>query len=71
MTGYELLSEMRRDPNLTRTPFIMVTAESKIENVVAANKANVDGYILKPFDAKTLKTKIELLVFAMRAVAAQ
>lgn len=70
MTGYELLSEMRRDPNLTRTPFIMVTAESKIENVVAANKANVDGYILKPFDAKTLKTKINS-VFAMRAVAAQ
>ena len=60
MTGYELLCEIRGDPSLARTPFIMVTAESKIENVMAANKANVSGYILKPFDAKTLKAKIEL-----------
>jgi two-component system chemotaxis response regulator CheY len=69
MTGYELLCEIRGDPNLARTPFIMVTAESKIENVTAANKANVSGYILKPFDAKVLKTKIDS-VFAMRAEGA-
>jgi two-component system chemotaxis response regulator CheY len=64
-----LLCEIRGDPNLARTPFIMVTAESKIENVTAANKANVSGYILKPFDAKVLKAKIDS-VFAMRAEGA-
>ncbi len=59
MTGYELLNAVRSDPRLTRTPFIMVTAESKIENVIAANKAHVSNYILKPFDAKMLKAKID------------
>jgi two-component system chemotaxis response regulator CheY len=63
MTGYELLKEVRADPGLTRTPFIMVTAESKTENVIAAKKAGVNNYIVKPFNAQTLKTKIEA-VFA-------
>ncbi len=59
MTGYELLKEVRADPNLATTPFIMVTAESKTENVIAAKKAGVNNYIVKPFNAATLKTKIE------------
>ena len=59
MTGYELLKEVRADPGLTKTPFIMVTAESKTENVIAAKKAGVNNYIVKPFNAATLKTKIE------------
>ena len=59
MTGYELLKEVRSDPGLSRTPFIMVTAESKTENVIAAKKAGVNNYIVKPFNAATLKTKIE------------
>ena len=59
MTGYELLKEVRSDPSLGKTPFIMVTAESKTENVVAAKKAGVNNYIVKPFNAATLKTKIE------------
>src|SRR5678816_4507658 len=63
MTGYELLKEVRADPGLTKTPFIMVTAESKTENVIAAKKAGVNNYIVKPFNAATLKTKIEA-VFA-------
>jgi two-component system chemotaxis response regulator CheY len=63
MTGYELLKEVRSDPNLSRTPFIMVTAESKTENVIAAKKAGVNNYIVKPFNAQTLKSKIEA-VFA-------
>ena len=63
MTGYELLKEVRSDPGLTKTPFIMVTAESKTENVIAAKKAGVNNYIVKPFNAQTLKTKIEA-VFA-------
>jgi two-component system chemotaxis response regulator CheY len=59
MTGYDLLKEMRADPELQRTPFIMVTAESRTENVIAAKKAGVSNYIVKPFNAKTLKSKID------------
>src|SRR5437763_13329433 len=59
MTGFDLLKEVRGDPNLAMTPFIMVTAESKTENVIAAKKAGVNNYIVKPFNAATLKNKIE------------
>lgn len=59
MTGYELLKEVRTDDGLARTPFIMVTAESKTENVIAAKKAGVNNYIVKPFNAATLKSKID------------
>ena len=59
MTGYELLKQVRSDPSLAQTPFIMVTAESKTENVVAAKQAGVNNYIVKPFNAATLKTKME------------
>ncbi len=59
MTGYELLRQVRSSPELERTPFIMVTAESKTEHVIAAKKAGVNNYIVKPFNAATLKTKIE------------
>ena len=59
MTGYELLKQMRADPKLNTTPFIMVTAESKTENVIAAKQAGVNNYIVKPFNADTLKIKID------------
>jgi Response regulator containing a CheY-like receiver domain and a GGDEF domain len=59
MTGYELLKQVRADSSLSKTPFIMVTAESKTENVIAAKKAGVNNYIVKPFNAQTLKGKIE------------
>ena len=59
MTGYDLLKQMRGDPALGHTPFIMVTAESKTENVIAAKKAGVSNYIVKPFNAQTLKNKID------------
>ena len=59
MTGYELLKEVRSDDGLNRTPFIMVTAESKTENVIAAKKAGVSNYIVKSFNAATLKAKID------------
>jgi len=65
MSGFDLLREVRVDPALKETPFILVTAESKIENVVAAKKAGVSNYLLKPFDAPTLKAKIEA-VFAAK-----
>lgn len=62
MTGYELLREVRADDGLKPTPFIMVTAESKTENVVAAKRAGVNNYIVKPFNAATLKSKISAVI---------
>ena len=59
MTGYDLLQQVRSDPQLAPTPFIMVTAESKTENVIAAKQAGVNNYIVKPFNRETLKNKIE------------
>ena len=59
MTGYELLRRVRSDPDLNTTPFIMVTAESKTENVIAAKQAGVNNYSVKPFNAETLKVKID------------
>ncbi len=70
MTGYSLLQEMRADPQLSQTPFIMVTAESKTENVLAAKKAGVSNYIVKPFNAQTLKTKIDAVFGIAEAPAA-
>ncbi len=58
MTGIQLLREVRADDNLSDIPFIMITAEVKSENVIAAKEAGVSNYIIKPFDAKTLKTKL-------------
>ena len=59
MTGLDLLKEVRADARLKDTPFIMVTAESKTENVIAAKQAGVSNYIVKPFNAETLRDKIE------------
>ncbi len=58
MTGLQLLREVRKSPRLRHIPFIMVTAESKTENVVAAKEAGVSNYIVKPFNAETLRTKL-------------
>ncbi|MCB8823519.1 response regulator [Microvirga rosea] len=58
MTGYELLQEVRADPSLATLPFIMVTAEAKTDNVIAAKKAGVSNYMVKPFNAQTLQAKI-------------
>jgi two-component system chemotaxis response regulator CheY len=62
MTGLQLLKEVRADKVLKDTPFIMVTAESKTENVVAAKQAGVNNYIVKPFNAETLKSKIQSVI---------
>ncbi len=59
MTGLDLLKEVRADARLKETPFIMITAESKTENVIAAKQAGVSNYIVKPFNAETLRDKIE------------
>jgi two-component system, chemotaxis family, chemotaxis protein CheY len=68
MSGFDLLRQVRADPHIGGTPFIMVTAESKTENVIAARKAGVNNYIVKPFNAQTLKSKIEA-VFVKDALA--
>ena len=62
MTGYQLLKEIRSDDKMQETPFIMITAESKTENVIAAKKAGVNNYIVKPFNAATLKTKMTSVI---------
>jgi len=59
MTGIELLKEVRKDPKLKHLPFLMVTAEADKENIVEAVKSGVSNYIVKPFNAATLKEKIE------------
>ncbi|MDH3474897.1 MAG: response regulator [Rhodospirillales bacterium] len=58
MSGLDLLKEARADTKLNKLPFVMITAESKTENVVAAKEAGVSNYIVKPFNAATLKTKL-------------
>ena len=64
MTGIELLREVRASDNLKHIPFIMITAESKTENVIAAKEAGVSDYIVKPFNAETLKGKMASVIGA-------
>lgn len=59
MTGLDLLKKVRQDPNLKGLPVLMVTAEAKKEQIVAAAQAGVNGYVVKPFTAAVLKEKIE------------
>lgn len=59
MTGIELLKAVRADPKLSSLPVLMVTAEAKKEQIVEAAQAGVNGYIVKPFTAVTLKEKID------------
>lgn len=62
MSGMELLKLVRADEKLKALPFIMVTAESKPENVMAAKQAGVSNYIVKPFNAETLKAKLTSVI---------
>lgn len=59
MTGIDLLKEVRADPNLSHLPVLMVTAEAKREQIIAAAQAGVNGYVVKPFTAAVLKEKID------------
>ncbi|HAG53305.1 MAG TPA: hypothetical protein DCL21_05925 [Alphaproteobacteria bacterium] len=62
MTGIEFLKELRADERYKSLPFIMVTAEGKKENVIAAVHAGVSNYVVKPFNAATLKEKLTKVV---------
>ncbi|NMM46307.1 response regulator [Rhodospirillaceae bacterium KN72] len=64
MTGLQLLREVRSDDKMRNMPFIMITAESKTENVIAAKEAGVSNYIVKPFNAATLKAKLTSVIGA-------
>ncbi len=59
MSGLDLLKAVRADPDLATLPVLMVTAEAKREQIIMAAQAGVNGYIIKPFTAATLKEKIE------------
>ncbi|GAA4029420.1 chemotaxis response regulator CheY [Actimicrobium antarcticum] len=62
MDGLELLKKIRSDENFDHLPVLMVTAESKKENIIAAAQAGADGYIVKPFTAATLKEKLDKIL---------
>jgi len=69
MTGIELLKAIRNDPKLAKLPVLMVTAEAKREQIVEAAQCGVNGYIIKPFTAQTLKDKLTK-VFERLGIAA-
>jgi two-component system, chemotaxis family, chemotaxis protein CheY len=62
VTGLDLLQAMRKDEGLSKIPFIMITADPDIHKVIGARNAGVNGYLTKPFDADTLRSKIEKAV---------
>lgn len=59
MQGIDLLKNIRADDKLKHLPVLMVTAEAKKEQIVAAAQAGVNGYVVKPFTAATLKEKLD------------
>lgn len=59
MTGLDLLKACKNDQNFKSVPFMLVTAESEQKNIVEAAKAGVSDYVVKPFNANTLKGKLE------------
>lgn len=69
MSGLELLQQLRADPATAKLPVLMVTAEASKQQIVAAAQAGVNGYIIKPFTATTLKEKIERIFERLGAVA--
>ncbi|APZ43014.1 response regulator [Acidihalobacter ferrooxydans] len=67
MQGIDLLREIRSDPQLKSIPVLMVTAEAKRDNILEAAKAGVNGYIVKPFTAETLKEKLDAIFNRLQA----
>ena len=62
VTGLELLKQVRAEEKTKTTPFVMVTAEAKVENVIAARQAGVNNYVIKPFTLAVLKQKLTSVV---------
>lgn len=70
MPGLELLKQVRADPRLAKMPVLMLTAEAKREQIVAAAQAGVSGYVIKPFTAAILKEKIDKVLGSRAASVA-
>ena len=69
MQGIDLLKAIRNDPQLVSLPVLLVTAEARREQIVEAAEAGVNGYIVKPFTAQTLKEKINKIFERLAATA--
>ena len=69
MTGIDLLKQIRGDARLAKLPVLMVTAEAQRDQIIAAAQAGVNGYIIKPFTAVTLKEKIDKIFQRVTAAA--
>jgi two-component system chemotaxis response regulator CheY len=69
MPGLDLLKAVRADPALAKLPVLLLTAEAKREQIVEAAQAGVNGYVVKPFTAQTLKEKIEKILATRPAAA--
>jgi two-component system, chemotaxis family, chemotaxis protein CheY len=67
MDGLTMLQQMRADPKLANIPVLMVTAEAKKENIIAAAQAGANGYVVKPFTAATLDEKLAKIFEKMGA----
>ena len=67
MDGLQLLQEIRSSPTLKHLPVMMITAEAKKENIIAAAQAGASGYIVKPFTAATLAEKLQKIFDKMGA----
>jgi len=67
MQGIDLVKAIRKDPNLSSLPVLMVTAEAKREHIVEAAKAGVNGYVVKPFTTQILKKKIDMIFDRLEA----
>jgi two-component system chemotaxis response regulator CheY len=65
MAGLDLLKAVRADARLAKLPVLMLTAEAKREQIVEAAQAGVNGYVIKPFTAETLKAKLDKILAAM------
>jgi two-component system, chemotaxis family, chemotaxis protein CheY len=70
MAGLDLLKAVRADANLKKLPVLMLTAEAKREQIVEAAQAGVNGYVIKPFTAATLKEKIDKILESRAATSA-
>jgi two-component system chemotaxis response regulator CheY len=70
MAGLDLLKAVRADDNLKKLPVLMLTAEAKREQIVEAAQAGVNGYVIKPFTAATLKEKIDKILESRAAASA-
>lgn len=62
MNGFQLLAEVKSDEKLKHLPVLMVTAEARKEDIVAAAQAGAAGYIVKPFTKATLEEKVNLII---------